>query len=184
MRIQPAYKILWNRSSQWTLPIIKSLSYHSPRSYWKFHTVFLLAPCYQPIYLQSATDHLDFLQSACNGQSTHLFISGMNCRIMTSTELALASQISVTQKLRAHGAPCYVPIKAEIGWVSVCSPQDKSPSTARRLFRRSSSECEKWRPIITSYGFLWFHIWIYYMDIYIYMDMDMVSKFQGWQAII
>jgi hypothetical protein len=75
-----------------------------------------------------------------------------------------------------HGAPCYVPIKAEIGWVSVCSPQDKSPSTARRLFRRSSSECEKWRPIITSYGFLWFHIWIYYMDIYIWIWIWLVNS--------
>ena len=123
-------KILWYIffSSQWTLPIIKSLSYHSPRSYWKFH-VFLLAPC---CLSTSASDHLDFLQSA----------------------------------MPAPWGP-YVPIKAEIGWVSVCSPQDKSPATARRLFRRSSSECEKWRPIITSYGFLWFHIWIYiYMSIF------------------
>ena len=72
-----------------------------------------------------------------------------------------------------HGAPCYVPIKAEIGWVSVCSPQDKSPSTARRLFRRSSSECEKMethhhiiRFLMVSYmdilyGYIYIYIWIW-----------------------
>ena len=85
------------------------------------------------------------------------------------TRFANICDTKATGPMGPHGAPCYVPIKAEIGWVSVCSPQDKSPSTARRLFRRSSSECEKWRPIITSYGFLWFHIWIYYMDICIYI---------------